>query len=546
MSRIASRVIVISSPSRYDTRPRIDLLHAKLAAVWMLTRPGRGTERRDGSSASKDGREARCGQRTIPFSAPSSTGKSRFSSGSAGAPSPSSTAPARCPSIARSRSGPRLDVPRDPPLGPAFIKECRRARRLQHPNTVRVSTSGAAEGLLHGHRVPRGDSRCARRSSATDRMPPPRVLASSSQCCQSLGEAHASGMIHRDLKPDTLPGQRRAGSRLREGARLLRRQAAHQRRARRCRRRRGISARRRTCRPSRRAACRSTPAATSTALGAIAYEMLTGRPPFSPANPVGGPRDAHVRRAGAAARRDPGRESHTSSLARWPRTAGHRPLSARRCDAGCRLAELGPRLGVRGCSETVNAAVAGAAATASPPPRATRPTHPRCRSAPGLAGARQSASTGSSPSSGTAAWPTCTSPSRRGRRASTSSCVIKRLRAELAERPEFLRDVPRRGAPRRAAQPPEHRPDQRGRRRGRAATSSRWSTSTGSRCNRDPAPRAGASDVLPLGDAPPRHRRRAAPACTTRTSSPTSTARRSASCTATSPAQHVRHLRRRR
>ena len=86
-----------------------------------------------------------------------------------------------------------------------FKNEARAAARLDHPNTVRVIDFGQTkEGmlfiameLLQGRSVRDEIDRLGK-------IPPVRALKIIAQACQSVSEAHAHGIIHRDIKPDNL------------------------------------------------------------------------------------------------------------------------------------------------------------------------------------------------------------------------------------------------------------------------------------------------------------------------------------------------------
>ena len=86
-----------------------------------------------------------------------------------------------------------------------FRREAELARRLQHPNTVRVLDFGGAEGaspfiafeLLEGRPldvVLRAEGRLALS----------RIARIAAEALGSLGEAHAIGIVHRDVKPSNI------------------------------------------------------------------------------------------------------------------------------------------------------------------------------------------------------------------------------------------------------------------------------------------------------------------------------------------------------
>jgi predicted Ser/Thr protein kinase len=96
-------------------------------------------------------------------------------------------------------------VSTDPSWVKRFHNEARAASRLDHPNTVRLIDFGQTkEGLLFiAMEYLHGKSLRAEIDRVT-RLPPNRVLRIVSQMCASLSEAHQQGIIHRDIKPDNV------------------------------------------------------------------------------------------------------------------------------------------------------------------------------------------------------------------------------------------------------------------------------------------------------------------------------------------------------
>jgi eukaryotic-like serine/threonine-protein kinase len=94
-----------------------------------------------------------------------------------------------------------------------FSNEARACSRLQHPNTIRMFDFGQSqqdgryfltmeflEGTVLRGAIQQGP------------MAPNRVVKILIQCCASLAEAHAIGIIHRDIKPDNVFLLNMAGS----------------------------------------------------------------------------------------------------------------------------------------------------------------------------------------------------------------------------------------------------------------------------------------------------------------------------------------------
>jgi serine/threonine-protein kinase len=101
-----------------------------------------------------------------------------------------------------------------PAIAARFAREVQAVTGLTHPNTVRVYDYGrAADGSFYYVMEYLDGPTLEELVGRTGPLPPGRVVYLLRQLCGALAEAHAAGLVHRDLKPGnvivaTLGGQR--------------------------------------------------------------------------------------------------------------------------------------------------------------------------------------------------------------------------------------------------------------------------------------------------------------------------------------------------
>ena len=156
-----------------------------------------------------------------------------------------------------------------------FLREARLAARLSHPNVVSVYDAGEeADGRPYIVMEHVDGETLAEVLSERGPLPADEAAMLAAQACRGLAHAHAAGLVHRDVKPQNLLLRRdgtlkvadfgiaraaeataltQAGTVLGTAAYLSPEQALGQ---------------------------EATPAADVYSLGAVLYELLTGRPPY--------------------------------------------------------------------------------------------------------------------------------------------------------------------------------------------------------------------------------------------------------------------------
>jgi serine/threonine-protein kinase len=107
----------------------------------------------------------------------------------------------------------RTDDATDPRALARFECEVRLTATLSHPNTVEIYDYGRAEdGTYYYVMEYLPGLSLAEMVERYGPLPPARVVYLLRQVCGALREAHAAGLIHRDIKPSNVIASRRGGS----------------------------------------------------------------------------------------------------------------------------------------------------------------------------------------------------------------------------------------------------------------------------------------------------------------------------------------------
>jgi serine/threonine-protein kinase len=162
--------------------------------------------------------------------------------------------------------------------GERFLAEIRTTARLQHPHILPLLDSGEADGLLY-YVMPfvRGET-LRSRLERERQLPVDDAIRITREVADALGHAHGLGIIHRDIKPENILLQGGHASVADFGIALAVQQAGGQRMT-----QTGLSLGTPQYMSPEQAMGEKTIDVRSDlyALGAVAYEMLVGEPPFT-------------------------------------------------------------------------------------------------------------------------------------------------------------------------------------------------------------------------------------------------------------------------
>jgi serine/threonine-protein kinase len=156
-----------------------------------------------------------------------------------------------------------------------FLREARIAAKLSHPNVVSVYDGGETDGLPYIVMEYVEGVTLADELTRRGRLSPDEATGLAVQACAGLEHAHATGLVHRDVKPQNLLlrtdgvlkiadfGIARVveGTQLTEAGTVL-----------------GTAV---YLAPEQASGEQVSPAADIYSLGAVTYELIAGRPPFS-------------------------------------------------------------------------------------------------------------------------------------------------------------------------------------------------------------------------------------------------------------------------
>jgi eukaryotic-like serine/threonine-protein kinase len=155
-----------------------------------------------------------------------------------------------------------------------FLREARMAAGLSHPNLVAVYDVGEDDGLPYIVMEYVEGETLAELMARTGPMEPDRAVDLLLQICAGLEHAHAAGLVHRDIKPQNLLVRSDGVAKIADFGIARTLQATQLTQA------GTVLGTAAYLAPEQAAGERVTAAADIYSLGAVAYELLSGRPPY--------------------------------------------------------------------------------------------------------------------------------------------------------------------------------------------------------------------------------------------------------------------------
>jgi serine/threonine protein kinase len=155
-----------------------------------------------------------------------------------------------------------------------FLREARMAAGLSHPNLVAVYDVGEEDGLPYIVMEYVEGETLAELMARTGPMPPDRAVDLLLQVCAGLEHAHAAGLVHRDIKPQNLLVRSDGVAKIADFGIARTHQATQLTQA------GTVLGTAAYLAPEQAAGERVTAAADIYSLGSVAYELLSGRPPY--------------------------------------------------------------------------------------------------------------------------------------------------------------------------------------------------------------------------------------------------------------------------
>jgi len=176
------------------------------------------------------------------------------------------------------------DLAAHPSIGSRFLAEARTIARLRHPNVVAVHAAGTADGLLYYVMDEIAGESLRQRLERDGRLDPAEAGRITADLASALDAAARAGVVHRDVKPENVLIEAGTGRALLADfgiARAVAGDSAGPATG------QGVAVGTPTYMSPEQAAGEEVDGRSDLyALGIVAYEMLTGRPPFTGASRV--------------------------------------------------------------------------------------------------------------------------------------------------------------------------------------------------------------------------------------------------------------------